>query len=169
MEFKITRGQGKCSVTGRAFANGEKYIIALNADPAQEGLFQRVEMSLEAWERQPTGAFIAWWPAEHSTNKKPVLMDPDLLWEVFHRARAEQPADSKFSAGELDRFAYVAALGLMRLKKLKLKQTRRQGKREFLVFETPGKGKDRQTFDVANPELDEHGVMQVEERLAELA
>lgn len=166
MEFKITRGQGKCSVTGRSFADGEKYIIALNADPSQEGLFQRVEMCSEAWERQPSGAFIAWWPAEHSTNKKPALLDPDLLWEVFHRARAEQP-DTRFTPAELERFAYVAALGLMRLKKLKLKQTRRQGKREFLVFEVPGKTKDRQVFDVADPGLDEHGVTQVEERIAE--
>lgn len=166
MDFKITRGQGRCSLTNRPFEDGEKYIVALSPDPAQEGLFQRVEISLEAWERQSPGAFTAFWTSEYSSKRKPALMDPDLLWEVFHRARSPQE-ESAFSAEEMQRFAYVAALGLMRLKKLKLQGTRRQGKTEYLVFETPGKGK--QTYEVLNPELDENGVMQVEERLGELA
>lgn len=166
MDFKITRGHGRCSVTDRPFADGEKYIVALSPDPAQEGLFQRVEISLDAWERQAHGAFVAFWTSEHTSRRKPALMDPDLLWEVFHRARQPQP-DGAFTAEEMQRFAYVAALGLMRLKKLKLRGTRRQGKAEYLVFETPGKGKD--SYEVLNPGLDEHGVMQVEERLGELA
>jgi hypothetical protein len=174
MDFKITRGQGKCSVTGQAFVDGEKYVIALSQDPAQEGLFQRTEISLEAWERQDSGAFTAFWIAEHSARRKPVLLDPDMLWEVFHRARVplEEPPEGQepeFTAQDMQRFAYVAALGLMRLKKLKLSGTRRDGKAEYLVFDTPGRGKERQTYEVQNPELDEQGVMQVEERLSELA
>jgi hypothetical protein len=174
MDFKITRGQGKCSVTSRAFADGEKYIVALSQDPAQEGLFLRTEISLEAWERQQPGAFVAFWFAEHSARRKPVLLDPDMLWEVFHRARMplEAPAEGEepeFTPEDMQRFAYVSALGLMRLKKLKLSGTRRDGKAEYLVFETPGRGKDRQTYEVLNPELDEDGVIKVEERLSELA
>jgi hypothetical protein len=180
-EFKINRGQGKCSVTGRAFADGEKFIVALKPDGEQEGVFQRVDISMEAWERQGDGGYTAWWPSEFSSARKPALMDPDALWQVFHRARQGSGAVSGnepgpdplpvqgFTPDELNRFAYVAALGLMRLKKLKLKGTRRAGKKEYLVFETPGKAKDRTSYEVLNPELDEAGVEQVQDKLADLA
>jgi len=174
MEFKITRGQGKCAVTGNAFKDGERFVVALSPDPAQEGLFQRSEISVEAWDRQNPGAFVAYWHAEFSRQKKPILHDPDMLWEVFHRARMPQEeageagAEPEFTPQDMQRFAYVAALGLMRLKKLKLTGTRRDGGAEYLVFETPGKPKERQSYDVLNPELDENGVMQVEERLADI-
>jgi hypothetical protein len=167
-EFKINRGQGKCSVTGRAFADGEKFVVALKPDGEQEGVFQRVDISLEAWERQGNGGYTAWWPSEFSSARKPALMDPDALWQVFHRARGNEPIEG-FGPDELIGFAYVAALGLMRLKKLKLKGTRRAGKKEYLVFETPGKAKDRASYEVLNPELDEAGVEQVQDKLADLA
>lgn len=167
-EFKINRGQPKCSITGRAFADGEKYIVALKPDGEQEGVFQRVDIGLDAWERQGAGGYTAWWPSEYSTTRKPALMDPDVLWQAFHRARGGEPHET-FTPEEMQRFAYVAALGLMRLKKLKLKGTRRAGKKEYLVFDTPGKAKDRATYEVLNPELDEQGVEQVQDKLADLA
>ena len=177
-EFKINRGQGKCSITERAFTDGEKYIVALKPDGELEGAFTRVDICMEAWERQGEAGYIAWWPTEYSTKRKPALLDPDALWEVFHKARRkedEAPAPeaptevAEFSREDLDRFAYVAALGLMRLKKLKLKETRRKGKREYLVFDTPGRAAQRETYEVLNPELDEAGVENIQDRLADLA
>ena len=176
-DFKINRGQGKCSITGRAFSDGEKYIVALRPDGEQDGVFQRVDVCMEAWERQGNEGYTAWWPTEFSTKRKPALYDPDALWQVFHRARpkTDQEADppegeaEDLSREDLDRFAYVAALGLMRMKKLKLKGTRRTGKREYLVFETPGRASQRETYEVLNPELDEAGVEQVQDRLGDLA
>ncbi|MCA8915394.1 MAG: hypothetical protein KDB90_08275 [Planctomycetes bacterium] len=177
-EFKINRGQGKCSITGRAFTDGEKYIVALKPDGELEGAFTRVDICMEAWERQGEAGYIAWWPTEYSTKRKPALLDPDALWEVFHKARRkedEAPAPeaptevAEFSREDLDRFAYVAALGLMRLKKIKLKETRRKGKREYLVFDTPGRASQRETYEVLNPELDEAGVENIQDRLADLA
>jgi hypothetical protein len=165
MDFKITRGHGRCSVTGRSFRDGETYMVALSHDPEQEGLFHRVEICMEAWERQSPGAFVAFWSNEYSSKRKPVLMDADLLWEVFHRACQPEP-EGDFTPQDLQRFAYVAALGLMRLKRLKLKGTRREPGAEYLVFETPGRA--REIYEVLNPELDENAVMQVEERLADL-
>lgn len=168
MDFKINRGAGKCSVTGREFTDGEKYIVALKPDGEQEGVFQRVDICLEAWERQGDGGYTAWWPTEHSSKRKPALLDPDALWQVFHRAHGPRGENETFSDDELQRFAYVAALGLMRLKKLKLKGTRRTRKQEFLQFETPGRASERQEYEVLNPELDEAGVEQVQDKLSEL-
>ncbi|MCA8911080.1 MAG: hypothetical protein KDB82_05215 [Planctomycetes bacterium] len=183
-DFKISRGHGRCAVTGHEFADGEKYIVALRPEGEQEGVFQRVDICMEAWERQGEEGYVAWWPTEYSSKRKPALLDPDALWEVFHKARrkkgeeptqAEEDAEpdagpaEEFSREDLDRFAYVAALGLMRLKKLKLKGTRRSRKREYLVFETPGRAGQRESFEVLNPELDEAGVEQIQDRLADLA
>lgn len=173
MEFKITRGQGKCSISGIAFKDSDQYMIALRPDSETEGHFQRVEVCMEVWERQDPSGYTAWWPAEYSVNKKPALLDPDLLWEIFHRAITPvEPVEGKepeFTADELARFAYVAALGLMRLKKLKLKDTVRRKGVEFMRFQTPGKrAKDRVVYEVKNPALDENGVIAVQDRLAEL-
>jgi hypothetical protein len=182
-EFRINRGQGRCSVTGRDFADGERFIVALKADTEQEGAFQRLDICMEAWERQGSEGFTAWWPSEHSSKRKPVLNDPDALWQVFHRTRRtnaeEAPGTGEDAEGsgavedlsreDLDRFAFVAALGLMRMKKLKLKGTRRSGRREYMVFETPGRAGRRESYEVLNPELDEAGVELVQERLSDLA
>lgn len=168
MDFKISRGQGKCSITGRKFEDGEVFIVALSADAAQEGVFVRRDICKEAWDRQSPGAFTAWWPSQFSAARKPVLQDPDLLWQIFHRARAGHADDQKYTAEQLNRFAFVAALGLMRMKKLKLKATRRKGRQEIMVFETPGKAKDRAVYEVLHPELDEAGIESVQDQLADL-
>lgn len=186
MEFKINRGQGKCSITGRAFTEGERYVVALQPHPEageDEGAFRRLEICEEAWETQDPAGFTAWWPTEHSVKRKPPLYDPDALWEIFHKTRRKKGEENtlqqdenaiesgdveEFSREDLDRFAFVAALGLMRMKKLKLERTRRRGKREYMVFHTRGRKRERQTFEVLNPELNEGGIEQVQERLADL-
>ncbi len=164
MDFKISRGQKQCSVCSRAFADKEKYVTGLlNPRSGEEGTFDRQDFCQSCWERQGPGALTAFWPNQYSTSKKPALLDPDLLWQVFHKARTGKEPD-------MPKFAYVAALGLMRLKKLKLKATKREGKKEILVFETPGrKPKEREEFEIPNPALDEAAVGQVQDRLGDLA
>lgn len=168
MDFKISRSLKQCSVCQRKFANREKYFAGLVPRPKEEGVFDRADVCLTCWERQGAGSFTAYWLAEFSTEKKPVLMDPDSLWQVFHNARSTDEA-KKRDAGELQRFAYVAALGLLRLKQLKLKATKRTKAGEVLVFETPPKVKEKQSYEVLNPALDEKGVEEIQDRLAELA
>ncbi|MHC4841970.1 MAG: hypothetical protein ACYTDT_13615 [Planctomycetota bacterium] len=172
MEFKITRGQGKCSISDKQFEDGEQFIIALIPDAEVEGHFQRVEICGEVWERQDPSGYTAWWPSEFSTNKKPALLDPDLLWEIFHRARVpvevEEGKEPEFTAEELSQFEFVAALGLMRLKKLKMKDTIRKKGVEFMRFQTIGKrAKDRKVYEV-KAGLDEAGILAIQDRLTEL-
>lgn len=163
MDFKIARGQKQCSVCGRSFADKDKFYVGLSPRAGEEGVFDRTDICQPCWDRQGPGNLTAFWPNEYSAQKRPALLDPDLLWQVFHRAR-------KSAEAEMPKFAYVAALGLMRLKKLKLKATRRTGKNEVLVFETPGrKPREREEFEIVNPALDEAGVEQVQDRLGDLA
>ena len=167
MDFKIARGRPRCSTCDRELRDGESYYVGLTASE-EEGAFARADHCAKCWEGQDLGALTAWWPAEFSLNKKPALLDPDLLWQVFHAARAQKHKD--FSQEEMHRFGYVAALGLMRLKKLKLKGTKRAKGTEFLIFQTPGrKASERKQYEVRNPELNEEAVIQVQDRLAELA
>ena len=173
MDFKITRGQGKCSVSDKVFADGEQYMIALMPDSDVEGHFQRIEVCLEVWERQDPAGYTAFWPAEFSVNKRPALLDPDLLWEIFYRARTpiepKEGEEPEYTAHELSQFEFVAALGLMRLKKLKMKDTVRKKGIEFMRFQTPGKrSKDRLTYEVKSEGLDEKGILAVQDRLADL-
>ncbi|MCC6574651.1 MAG: hypothetical protein IT462_12785 [Planctomycetes bacterium] len=163
MDFKIARGQKQCSVCSRPFADKEKYFVGLIPRTGEEGTFDRNDFCDACWTRQGPGALVAFWPNEYSTQKRPALLDPDLLWQVFHKARAAGEAD-------MPKFAYVAALGLMRLKKLKLKATKREGKKEVLVFEIPGaKAKERTQYEILNPALDEKGVLDVQDRLGDMA
>ncbi len=131
----------------------------------------------EAWERQGRDDITAWWRAEFSTTRRPLLVDADALWEIFHKARrdkdeaaADDEADVEegFGRDELDRFAYVAALGLIRLKKLNLKSTRRHGALSYMVLETRGRKSARDTYEVVDVNLTEEESAQVQERLAEL-
>lgn len=168
MDFKISRGSKQCSVCARKFVNGDIYYAGLVSRPKEEGVFDRADVCRQCWERQGAGSFVAYWISEFSTERKPVLFDPDSLWQVFHNARSADEA-KKRDAEELKRFAYVAALGLLRLKQLKLKATKRTKAGEVLVFETPPKVKAKQTYEVPNPALDEKGVAAIQERLAELA
>ena len=168
MDFKIARGHRECSVCDRAFEEGERYNVGLTPGD-DDGTFVRSDVCAQCWERQGSGGFTAHWPAEFSTSKKPALLDPDMLWQVFHRANTGEGA-GEVEPEMLPKFAYVAALGLMRLKKMKLKETKRTKAGEILVFETPGKrAKDRVLYEVLNPGLDEDGVTLVQDRLADLA
>ncbi len=168
MDFKISRSNKQCSACQRKFANREKYYAGLVSRPKEEGVFDRADVCKQCWERQGAGSFIAYWLSEFSTEKKPVLMDPDSLWQVFHNARSADEA-KKRDAEELKRFAYVAALGLLRLKQLKLKATKRTKAGEVMVLETPPRVKDKQTYDVVHPALDEKGIEEIQDRLSELA
>lgn len=166
MEFKIGRGRGECSVSGKQFEDGESYIVALKSID-DDGAYERVEICQEVWDRQGSEGFVAWWPAEHSVNRKPVLLDPDMMWEVFHRAR-EGKTSEEFSKQDMQAFALVAALGLMRMKKLKLTGTKRKGEDEIMIFATRGRRK-KETFELVNPGMDEDAIDKVQERLADLA
>ena len=170
MDFKIARSNRQCGICGRRFENREKYFVGLISRAREDGAFDRADMCRQCWERQGAGNLAAWWPSEFSIDKKPVLLDPDLLWQVFHRARGPEESEPKLEPLERQRFAYVAALGLLRLKQLRLKATKRTKLGELLVFETPAKRvKDKQVYEVPNPELDEKGVEAIQDRLSELA
>lgn len=168
MDFKISRSNKQCSVCSRKFKNGEKYYAGLVSRPKEEGVFDRADVCAECWGRQGAGSFSAYWLSEFSTDKKPLLFDPDSLWQVLNRALSTEEA-GKRDAAELKRFAYVAALGLVRLKQLKLKDTKRTKSGDIMVLETPARVKERRVFQVPDLGLDEKGIEAIQDRLAELA
>lgn len=167
MEFKISRSGKQCSVCARKFKNGEKYYAGLVARPKEEGVFDRADVCAECWKRQGSGSFVAHWLSEFTTERRPLVYDPDSLWQVFHRALSTEEA-GKRDAAELKRFAYVAALGLMRLKHLKLIDSKRTKAGDFMVLETRKNPKERKVYQVEDLGLDEKGIEAIQDRLAEL-
>ncbi len=150
-----------CHLCGKEFADGELKTVAL-LETEEEGRFRRQDICSACWENQNPESFVCHWLASHTLKRRPALLDADVLWQVLHAA-----APTADSPGE-PQFAYVAALGLMRMRQLSLDGTERQNGRLVHVFN--GKGTiSKLSFRLPDPGLDEAGVESVQERLAEYA
>ncbi|KAA0210214.1 hypothetical protein EDM80_13400 [bacterium] len=175
MDFKISRSSRQCSVCSRRFDDGEKFHVGLMSRPREDGVFDRVDICRSCWDRQGPGNVAAHWVSQFSREKKHAIFDPDFLWSVFHKCRPGAEAEAAASVQELSaadraRFAYVAALGLVRMKQLKSKNTRRTARGEFMMLETSGRReKDRQRFEILSVAMTDDEMQAIQDRLAELA
>ena len=66
---------------------------------------------------------------------------------------------------EAEHFAYIAALGLLRLKRLKLKEYKKIEQDEYIVFSVTG---GKKTIEVKNPQLDATALRQLEEKIEKM-
>jgi hypothetical protein len=169
MEIKIERASAACRVCSRPFRDGETVTAALRAGK-EEGEYGRMDVCHDCWPKQDPRAFACHWLTQFSAKKRPALLDADVLWQALQRS-----LPTKDSAGQPD-VAYVAALGLMRLKQLVMEDTEREGDvsgadgspgAEILVFRD--KGKPVKEYRVADPRLTEAQMESVQERLSEAA
>lgn len=175
MDFKISRSSRQCSVCSHRFEDGEKLHVGLITRPREEGVFDRVDICRPCWDRQGPGNVVAHWVSQFSREKKHAIYDPDFLWSVFHKCRPGAETEAAASARELSavdraRFAYVAALGLVRMKQLKSKESRRTRKGEIMTLETLGRReKDRQRFEILSVSMTDDEMQAIQDRLSELA
>lgn len=132
-----------CAASGRELKPGEKVYSALLDEFGQ---FVRKDYAADAWPGPPVGA-VAWWQsriAEAGRPVKPTIND-DLLVDCFeHLSDTTDP-------GRI-RFRYVVALLLMRRKRFKFEDARKQGDRETLVLRDAKSGRKHET---ADPQLTE--------------
>jgi hypothetical protein len=161
MDIRIERAAMNCHLCDKEFADGELKTVALS-ETEEEGRFRRQDICSGCWEMQNPESFVCHWLASHSLKRRPALLDADVLWQVLHAA-----APTKDSPGEPE-FAYVAALGLMRMRQLSLDGTERQEGRLVHVFNGKG-GASKLRFKLRDPGLDESGIESVQDRLAEYA
>jgi hypothetical protein len=124
-DYQIQPSTRHCAVTGRELRPGEKCFTVLLDEG---GTFVRRDYSAEAWQGPPEGAFSFWAGrvANPETRRKPVI-DDDLLLDCFHRLEGESDPGR-------GRFRYVVALLLMRRRRLKFEEAKRDGGQEVLVL-----------------------------------
>jgi hypothetical protein len=147
IQYEIHGPARVCAATGRELRAGAKVFSVLRDEAGQ---FVRKDYAADAWPGPPIGA-IAWWAGripEAGRPAKPTIND-DLLVDCFeHLADTSEP-------GRL-RFRYVVALLLMRRKRFRFEDARKQGDRETLVVRDSKSGRRHETIDpqMTEPEMD---------------
>ena len=194
--YEIARSSGTCAITGRALLPGEAYIAALvEADandpaPANTLGFNRLDISLDAWNRhggndRPARIFAHWKAVVPEPNqKKKLFVDNDVLMNLLRRlADVKEPQRLAFR--------FVLALILMRKKMLRYDSTQKRSaivplpddpdatqtiEQEWWLM-TPkldltkgpfGKWNEEERIEVLDPHLDEAQIQQVTEQLNEI-
>lgn len=143
-DYEIQGPTRICAASGRELKPGERFCAVL-AD--RDGQFVRTDYAASAWPGPPSHAIAYWTGQVPSADRphKPVVND-ELLTDCFTRlAGTTEPNQI--------RFRYVVALLLMRRKRLKFDDAKRDADgREYLVLRDAKSG-DR--FDVIDPQLGE--------------
>jgi hypothetical protein len=160
MDIKIEKASPTCKVCGRNFRENEHFTAALKHGAADDE-YSRTDICNGCWPDQNAKTFVCHWVSTSNVKRRPALLDSDVLWQALQRSL---PAEG--NPGQPD-VAYVAALGLMRLKQLTLEDTRRESTGEIMVFRD--KGKPQREYQIADPRLDEAALTRVQDKLDEAA
>jgi len=152
-DYQIGSSTRLCSRTGRELKVGERYCSVL----LQEGGdLVRKDYALDAWDGPPEGAIGFWQsrvPVATAPRRPPV--DDEMLLECLARLEGTSDAAAK-------RFRYVLALFLMRRRRLRLEDTRREdGEEVWLMRCTRGNGK----FRVVDPALSDDELESVQDEV----
>ncbi len=155
-DYRIVRGERKCTSCGREFQENETYCSALY-DKGTE--FERLDFCVDCWSGETPEMFSFWQTrVPPKAEKKKLLVDDEVIMDFFVRL---QDATDELKVN----FRYILALVLMRKKRLKFKDVRRTDDREFLVLDLPRNGG---TYEVLNPDLTEDKISQVTEEIGKI-
>jgi hypothetical protein len=143
----------QCTASGRALQPGEQFYSALLDE---DGRFVRKDYAADAWPGPPPGA-IAHWAGRIPASgpaKRPTFND-ELLADCFeHLAGAAEPAQRNFR--------YVLALWLMRRKRFKFEDVRRDGEQDLLCVRDARSGA---RHEVPDPRLSEAEMQAVQDEV----
>lgn len=193
MDYRFGKASGLCTACGRGFEDREKYISALREpldDAPAEGAaagaqgtqgppggddqeedrgFARLDLCHDCWLQTDRDPLYSWWQGiKAPTPRKPPTEDQEFLWALLSRTRRHADSDAPEGGRDMQAagHAYVAALGLLRLKHLKLGRHFRQDGREFLVF--TGRESRRHEIVILDPGFNDDQFGVVESQLEEL-
>lgn len=156
--YQVARPLGRCAISGRDIAPGERFMAALRE--TSDGL-ERLDVSVEHWsELADKSGLLGFWQATmpHPEQKKKLFVDDEVLCGLFERL-AETAEPGKLS------FRFVLGLILMRKRLIQYDSTRREGEREIWSVRLKGR---TDSMDLINPRLDEQQVMDVSRQLSEI-
>jgi hypothetical protein len=154
-DYQLQPHTRRCCVTGRELQPGERYYSVL-LDEA--GKFLRKDFSAEAWPGPPTGAFSFWaGKVPASTGPRRLPIDDELLLDCFQRLEGQtEPARLNFR--------YVVALLLMRRRRFKFEEVRKEAGQEVLCLCCTRTSAHHR---VINPNLTEEEIAAVQEQVFE--
>ncbi len=161
--YEIARASGRCASTGRPIEPGTPYMATLCEREGEEG-FDRLDFSLEAWERgdRPPRLFSSWRTTmpEPSRKSRP-FVDDEVLLNLFHRlADDEQP--------QRVAYRFVIALILLRKRLLRHESTQREGERVVWLMRLKGDDPQTPAIEVVDPRLSTDQVREVSDQLGEI-
>lgn len=130
-----------CAASGRDLRPGERCYGVL---VEEEGSIIRKDYAHESWTGPPVGA-VGFWAGRVPPPEGPSRprVDDESLLECFERLQDQ-------SDPERIRFRYVVALLLMRRKRLRFEESRRDGEAETLILRCQ---RTRTAYEVPNPGL----------------
>lgn len=153
-EFEIQGPSRRCAATGRELQAGDRFFGALLDS---DGKFVRMDYAADAWKGPPTGA-IAFWSGRIPASdrpRKPIFND-ELLVDCFaHLAGSPDPTRVNFR--------YVVALLLMRRKRLKFEDARRNADGSHVLILRDAKSGAR--HEVPDPKLSEAEITAVQDEV----
>ena len=151
MDYQIQPSSRRCAATGRELKPGEKVFSVL----AEEGgKFVRKDFAAEAWTGPPAGVFGFWvGRVAAPESKKRAPIDDELLFDCFQRLEGQTEASRI-------RFRYVVALLLMRRKRFRFEEAKKENGQELLCLRCAGTGT---RHEVLNPLLSDEETAAVQE------
>ena len=154
--YSVARPHGRCAVSGREIAPGEKFMAGLRETP--EG-YERVDVGSECWNAFDKSTIVAFWQATmpQPAAKKKRFVDDTVLCDLFERlAEVEEPAKRNFR--------FVLGLILMRKRLVIYDSTRRcDDGQEWWIVRLKGR---EGTLEMFNPHLDESQLAEVSQQLS---
>jgi len=152
-QWQVQRGDGKCAGSGKVFQPGEEYYAALIET---ENGFERRDFDCQYWQQEKPQVFCFWKTRVPVKKEKKLLVDNDILINIFERLENEQE-QVKIN------FRFVLALILMRKRILKYEDSYRAGDREIWKMRFT---RESDIHEVINPQLNDAQIEQVSQELS---
>jgi hypothetical protein len=151
--YQIQGPARQCAATGRDLRPGERFYSVLLEEAGQ---FARKDYAADAWPGPPEGA-IAYWSGRIPASgqpRRPIIND-ELLVDCFqHLGDALEPAQRNFR--------YVVALLLMRRKRFKFEDVRKNGAEEVILLRDAKSGS---RHEVPDPHLNDAEMASVQDEV----
>ena len=155
--YDVPRPGGRCAVSGREIAPGEKFLAAVRETPT--GL-ERLDVSTEAWPDFDRANLLGFWQTTmpRPEEKKKLFVDDEVLCTLFERlADATEPVKVNFR--------FVLGLILMRKRLIVYEGSRHDEGRDVWIVRL--KGRDER-LDLTDPKLDAQQMAEVSQQLGQV-
>lgn len=155
--YDVPRPGGKCAVSGRDIAPGERFFAAVRETPT--GL-ERIDVATECWDGIDRATLLGFWQTvmPRPEEKKKLFVDDEVLCTLFERlSDAIEPAKVNFR--------FVLGLILMRKRLIVYEASRHDQEQDVWVVRMKGKD-DR--LDLIDPKLNEQQMIEVSQQMGQI-